>query len=80
MSDIETKVWAFMYNWDIYDSAAEVISLHRTKKGARKAMLKHKKERLKEFNDYNARNPNFADNKKFGWHEWWGVKEFEIQD
>ena len=38
------KVYEFWYNECIYESAAQCISLHRTREGAEKAMERHKKE------------------------------------
>jgi hypothetical protein len=36
------KIWKALYNDMVYESAAETISLHRTKKGAEMAIKKHK--------------------------------------
>ena len=38
------KVYEFWYNDDFYESAAQCMSLHRTREGAEKAMERHKKE------------------------------------
>lgn len=37
-------VYEFWYNECIYESAAQCMSLHKTREGAEKAMERHKKE------------------------------------
>ncbi len=38
------KVYEFWFNECTYESAAQCMSLHRTREGAEKAMERHKKE------------------------------------
>ena len=42
------KVYAFLYNSCIYESAHATMSLHKTRKGAEMAMEVHKAEKEKE--------------------------------
>lgn len=44
-------VFEFWYNDCIYESAAECISLHKTRKGAEMAMEFHKEQKRKEFEE-----------------------------
>lgn len=75
MKDI---LWEFLYCPCIHESAASTISLHRTKKGAELAMEFHKAEALKEFNEWQEGLDNTYF--KFGEHEYWEVREIEIQE
>jgi len=72
----QMKVFAFLYNDCIYESAEATVSLHLTRKGAQSALRKHKAKKKKEWKeiysgDFEAISP-------FGTHEWWGVCEMEI--
>lgn len=87
-------VYAFMYCPCIHESAAAVISLHKTLKGAEIAMEFHKAEALKDFEEWagpvnkeltealNAEGVTDVNTylHKFGRHESWGTKEIEIQN
>jgi hypothetical protein len=64
-------VWAFQYTYCIYESSFETISLHKTAKGAYKAMKKHI---LKEYEEWRERKQMF----KHGEMEDWRVIKIKI--
>ena len=71
------KVYAFLYNSCIYESAHATMSLHKTRKGAEMAMEFHKAEKEKEhWEIYNK--PEDCDTNPFGEHEDWRVEEMEV--
>jgi len=74
------KVYEFWYNDCIYESAAECISLHRTKKGAEMAMEFHKEERRKEFEELLEDSIDEYQFGKFDDMCAWGVRERIIQE
>lgn len=89
------KLYTFLYNSCIWESAASTMSLHRTRKGAVAAMKKHKEEARKEYEARVERvkidlaNDKEIDDKsrkiiiksyKFGQHEWWGTGTVEVED
>lgn len=45
------KIYAFMYNDCVHESAYGVVSLHRTPEGAESAMVKHKTECLEKYHE-----------------------------
>lgn len=62
----------------IHESATTTISIHRTRKGAESAMEFHREnERKIHFQMYEDDKLNAPE---FGKHEYWGVKEIEIQE
>jgi hypothetical protein len=69
------KVFEFLYNPCVEESAAKTVSIHLSKKGAQKAIKDHKC-RLKEF--YEA--CDFEDEFSSSWddNQWWGVRETEL--
>jgi hypothetical protein len=69
------KVYAFMYNPMIHESASAVISLHKTIKGAEMAMEFDKAERKKEWDELYKNLKAPCD---FGLFEYWCIKEYEI--
>jgi len=78
-------VYAFEYCYCRYESSAEVISLHKTKRGAYRAMQKHKwktwegfREQERYFQRKDGRLPGSGS--EFGWVESWGIRSIEVQD
>jgi hypothetical protein len=84
------KVYAFMYNDNIYDSSDAVMSLHISPKGAEKAMNEHKEKALIKFKTYQSICNQPADeffnlhvdvkDEEFGIHESWSIKPFEVYE
>jgi|FLOH01.1.fsa_nt_gi hypothetical protein len=75
------KIYEFLYNDCIYESASRTVSIHRTKLGAYKAMNKFINDNFMK--EYNERIKYGKDRNYiwiFGVHEWWGVKEIELQE
>ncbi len=71
------KAYGFMWNYCIWESSPHVESLHLTKEGAYKAM---RIELIKRYNNWRNDCWLFGkDDHKFGLHEWWGIKEFELK-
>lgn len=71
------KVYAFEYTHCIFDSAFWTVSVHRTKAGAYKAMMKHKNDCW-----YADRKMAFRDAEsvaQIGWMERWQIREWEVQ-
>ena len=70
------KVYAFIYNPCIHESAWATVSLHKTKKGAEMAMEFHRNEARKEHEEL------YKDEKEipeFGEFENWAIIEKEIK-
>lgn len=74
--DKPLKLWAFYYNPMIYESVAQIISYHKTKKGATEAMRNHKAEEKKEFDRMYKNTIGWKP--KFGAFESWFVSKFEL--
>lgn len=76
------KIYEFLYNSCIYESAAGTMSMHRTKAGAYKAMNKWLNERfMKEYDErikYGKDRSGLCGAWKVGTHEWWGIGEQEL--
>ena len=49
--DKKEYVYEFCYNYDFYESSSTSISIHKTPKGAKNAMIKHKADILKEYDN-----------------------------
>ena len=80
-------VYQFLYCCSIHESSYFTVSTHFTKKGAEKAMRKHKnlarKEHLEAVEYWNKQDPEhykLYPYSKFGLHEDWKVKEITIID
>lgn len=72
------KIYEFVYNPCIHESAPVTISVHRTKEGALKAMRKHKNAERRKFNEiYAVKNPNKT---KFGQQQHWSIFESVLLD
>lgn len=75
-----TKVFEFRYNPFIEDMDDITISIHKTKKGARKAMLKHIKQVKKDHDVvwkdevWEAGFPKIL----YDWSKCWGIEETEL--
>ena len=75
------KVFAFQYSGCVHEEGMITISLHKTKKGATKAMRKHKAGEKKKWGEYIDRKPEEYRNWFFfGEHEAWFVREIEVQE
>ena len=79
------KVYAFKYNPFIHESADAVVSLHKTREGAEKAMEDHKNQRKKEWEEHDQwQREEYGDSyetlctAKFGQSESWAVEEVEV--
>ena len=72
------KVYGFLYNSMTEESASRTMSIHKTRKGAEMAMEFHKSERKKEWDIDHKREPNIYT--EFGYFEWWGIEEMEINN
>ena len=71
-------IFAFQYSSCIHEEGMVTISLHKTKKGAEKAMRLHKKQEHKKWKElYSRENRGIF---KFGMHEHWDVVDVEIQE
>ena len=70
------KVYSFLYNPMIEESAHATISIHRTRKGAEKAMKCHKEKQYKKWRKiYPTKNEEPF---RFGYFEDWCIVETEI--
>ena len=67
-------MYEFLYNPSIHDSAARTVSIHKTRRGAEKAMELHKEMALIEYEEVCNRLPDEKDF-PFGYDQWWGVRE-----
>ena len=67
-------VYEFLYNPSIHESAAQTVSIHKTRRGAEKAMELHKEKALKEYEEVCEMLPDEKDF-PFGYDQWWGVRE-----
>lgn len=76
MENQTIKLWAFYYNQMTYESSSEIVSYHRTHKGANEAMRKHKGEARKEFDEMYSNKKEWKP--KFGAFEAWYVQKFEL--
>lgn len=77
------KVWNALYCSCIFESAAGTLSVHRTKRGARKTIIKHKLNARKEYQLYweYLKKENGDDAiYEFGIHEDWWINEVELLD
>lgn len=74
-------VWVFYYNSCIHESAPSARSLHRTARGAYKAM---RDDLLSRYNKWQTLRTNFGKSRdyidKFGLHEEWFIGKLEIKD
>lgn len=83
------KIWTVQFNPMVYESAYATISMHKTKKGAMKAMQKHKEFKLKEFKkreeEKKKYNPQSYEILKFDISEWdryydWNIRSEYLLD
>jgi len=68
-------VYEFLYYPSSYES--EIISIHKTKKGAEMALEFHKNERLKEWEQECKEYPKCKE-RPFDLYQWWTVREREL--
>lgn len=69
------KVYAFQFTDCIYESAMYTVSLHTTKRGAFKAMVRHVNDKwheLRRFCSHNGHDPLK--------HYRWSVREMDVMD
>lgn len=69
-----SKVFAFEYNCCIYDAGWHTQSIHKTKAGAFKAMIKHRNECFMVDRELGI------DPAEIGIMERWWIKEYELLD
>ena len=74
------KIYEFLYSPCIHEDVYETVSLHRTLKGAKNALKKHKAKELQEYNRLFKGKEIECSGMKFGQHEGWDVAEVELQD
>ena len=67
-------VYEFLYNPNTYESAARTVSIHKTRRGAKKAIELQKEKALKEYEEVCNRLPDEKDF-PFGYDQWWGIRE-----
>ncbi len=65
---------AFEFAWCVYDSGYDVKSLHKTKRGAYKAMMKHKWEHWYADRDLGVTL------EETGFMERWRIREYLVGD
>jgi hypothetical protein len=72
-------VYVFLYNDSCCESAAYTISVHRTRKGAEKAMEFHKSEMKKAWEEdeklWKENDPNYVNEFAWNYDKAWFVKE-----
>ena len=75
-------VYEFLYNSDCCESTAATISIHKTKKGAEMAMEFHKAEKQKQWDEMRKldeeNDPEYWEEFKWDFDQWWGVRECEL--
>ena len=69
-------VFAFLYTDCLYEYDTRIISIHRTRKGAEKAIEKHKGQEKKRWDVLNRYYKSLS---KFGYMQIWEVVEMEIK-
>ena len=70
------KVFEFLYNGCIHESAAATHSIHKTRKGAEMALEFNKQRAIKEWEE--MYEPEEREQYPFGQHQYWGIRETEI--
>ncbi len=68
-------VYEVLFNPCIHESAPSTISVHRTKKGAYKALRTFLFEKYYEW--YNSAGRKHS---KWSYNEWWGIGEIELKE
>lgn len=75
---MNNKIYAFMYCSCIYESSAQTMSLHFTKKGAYKAMRTYL---TNEYNKWREEGLLYGKQMfKFGIHESWFIEELKVDE
>lgn len=77
---LENKIYEFLYNSNIWESAFQTISCHRTRAGAEKAMCEHKAKAKENFDKLYKNNTELKIDIEFGEHEDWQIGETELLD
>jgi hypothetical protein len=73
-------LYGFFYNDCIYESADGLVSLHRTREGALKAMVWHKEEERKKYLSRHGKDEQFMKSCPFGFAASWSIHEIELKD
>lgn len=76
------KVYAFIYNSNIHESAYVTMSLHFTRGGANRAKNRHKAKELEQFKlciQASMTQGNGLYPLQFGRHEGWAMQEINIE-
>ncbi len=75
-------VYAALHNPMYHESDASVISLHRTLKGAYKAMRKHRVAECIELREMRLRWGSDRQNRDFKYDDfkWWGIVKYEVEE
>lgn len=68
-------VFAFEFCYCRFESRFSIESLHSTKAGAYRAMMKHKRQHW-----YEMRENRHCDASEIGWMEMWRIKEYKVED
>lgn len=79
---VDNKVYAFLYTPTVYESEYTVMSLHKTKRGAFKALNKWLNERYyREYDEYLLCKKKYRNGYTFkvGDYENWAIKEYNIE-
>lgn len=79
----KTILYEALYCFCIYESTYGTLSIHKTKKGAEKAVQQHKDQVKKEHDDMNADfEKEGIEKSSFEWdvHQGWDVREIEVLD
>lgn len=75
-----TEVFEFVYTTCIYESAMATMSLHRTKKGAYKAMNTYLNDKFNEERESHLRYGKHSIFDHVFMHEAWGVRSIELKE
>lgn len=76
---MEFKVFTFYYNSCIHESAPSVMSYHKSKEGAEKAMTLHREQERIEYEERFKDRQDFLKDFPHGCHESWRVVEETIK-
>ena len=72
------KVFEFLHNNSCCESAAGTLSIHITKRGARKAMLKHIYDTKKDYCELYTKKER--EEYSYDFDMWWGIRETELKN
>lgn len=72
------KVYQFLHNDFVWESAAHTVSIHRTIAGAYKAMRTHRLAEYEKWRGQQTPRRYRSIGEKEGWAKWWGIVPIEI--